>query len=148
MSHCAFSRHIGICRRLLYLLTTSVHFLLQIQRNLQLRIEEQGRYLQMMFEKQRMAGVDMLQASSSNAENPTTQLTEATQSPLATSEQGTEQMKHGVRPNDPDDKAITAPEGCLRETQEVPEVATSEDLVANVTTHSDSQPAKRMKLNE
>ncbi|RZC88668.1 hypothetical protein C5167_016531 [Papaver somniferum] len=44
--------------------------LLQIQRNLQLRIEEQGRYLQMMFEKQCKSGTEKLKASSSNLDDP------------------------------------------------------------------------------
>ncbi|KAJ4822751.1 hypothetical protein Tsubulata_004136 [Turnera subulata] len=49
-----------------------LHEQLEIQRNLQLRIEEQGRYLQMMFEKQCKSGVDIdkLKLSSSALENP------------------------------------------------------------------------------
>ncbi|KAK6144880.1 hypothetical protein DH2020_021700 [Rehmannia glutinosa] len=44
---------------------------LQIQRNLQLRIEEQGKHLQMMFEKQRKMEEDKLKASSSsNLDDP------------------------------------------------------------------------------
>ncbi|KAK8717931.1 hypothetical protein V6N13_045181 [Hibiscus sabdariffa] len=46
-----------------------LHEQLEIQRNLQLRIEEQGRYLQMMFEKQK-SGLDKLKASPSDSENP------------------------------------------------------------------------------
>ncbi|KAL4376238.1 hypothetical protein GQ457_02G004100 [Hibiscus cannabinus] len=46
-----------------------LHEQLEIQRNLQLRIEEQGRYLQMMFEKQK-SGLDKLKASPSSSENP------------------------------------------------------------------------------
>lgn len=38
----------------------------QIQRNLQLRIEEQGKYLQMMFEQQRKMENERLKPSSSN----------------------------------------------------------------------------------
>ncbi|AES61691.1 myb-CC type transfactor, lheqle motif protein [Medicago truncatula] len=44
------------------------HHKLTIQRNLQLRIEEQGRYLQMMFEKQCKSGVEPFKASSSAIE--------------------------------------------------------------------------------
>uniref|UniRef100_A0A0V0IGK2 HTH myb-type domain-containing protein n=1 Tax=Solanum chacoense TaxID=4108 RepID=A0A0V0IGK2_SOLCH len=46
-----------------------LHEQLEIQRNLQLRIEEQGRYLQMMFEKQckSMPGADLAKGSSSSA---------------------------------------------------------------------------------
>ncbi|KAL1313487.1 hypothetical protein HN51_040057 [Arachis hypogaea] len=43
-----------------------LHEQLEIQRNLQLRIEEQGRYLQMMFEKQcKSGGIEPFKASSS-----------------------------------------------------------------------------------
>ncbi|CAK7341175.1 unnamed protein product [Dovyalis caffra] len=42
----------------------------QIQRNLQLRIEEQGRYLQEMFEKQRKMGDDKSKAPSSSQDDP------------------------------------------------------------------------------
>ncbi|GAB4830079.1 hypothetical protein Ancab_019720 [Ancistrocladus abbreviatus] len=50
----------------LYFDSTSAVQIWEIQRNLQLRIEEQGKYLQMMFEKQ--AGLDKLKASASSAE--------------------------------------------------------------------------------
>ncbi|KAI3682637.1 hypothetical protein L1987_82751 [Smallanthus sonchifolius] len=43
-----------------------LHEQLEIQRNLQLRIEEQGRYLQMMFEKQCKSGMDKFTAPSSS----------------------------------------------------------------------------------
>ncbi|KAK7245326.1 hypothetical protein RIF29_40166 [Crotalaria pallida] len=47
-----------------------LHEQLEIQRNLQLRIEEQGRYLQMMFEKQCKSGIEPFKASSSAIESP------------------------------------------------------------------------------
>jgi SHAQKYF class myb-like DNA-binding protein len=43
-----------------------LHEQLEIQRNLQLRIEEQGRYLQMMFEQQKKMDDERLKASASN----------------------------------------------------------------------------------
>ncbi|GFZ14371.1 phosphate starvation response 1 [Actinidia rufa] len=43
-----------------------LHEQLEIQRNLQLRIEEQGKYLQMMFEKQKQMDDERSKASSSN----------------------------------------------------------------------------------
>ncbi|XP_047975805.1 protein PHOSPHATE STARVATION RESPONSE 1-like isoform X2 [Salvia hispanica] len=46
-----------------------LHEQLEIQRNLQLRIEEQGKYLQMMFEKQCKSGTDLLKGASSSSEN-------------------------------------------------------------------------------
>ncbi|XP_022879025.1 protein PHOSPHATE STARVATION RESPONSE 1-like [Olea europaea var. sylvestris] len=42
----------------------------KIQRKLQLRIEEQGRHLQMMFEKQFKSCMDFLKGTSSTIENP------------------------------------------------------------------------------
>nr|GMD61069.1 protein PHOSPHATE STARVATION RESPONSE 1-like isoform X1 [Ipomoea batatas]GMD73088.1 protein PHOSPHATE STARVATION RESPONSE 1-like isoform X1 [Ipomoea batatas] len=58
-----------------------LHEQLEIQRNLQLRIEEQGRYLQMMFEKQckSMPNIDMGKGSSPTSENPVAQLTDGVQ---------------------------------------------------------------------
>lgn len=104
----------------------------------------------MMFEKQRMSGIDMLNTSSSTVDNPSAQLTEAIQNPPAKSEPGTAQMNLEVRLDDPD-KVVAASEGGsdnLKETQKAPEVTNSEDLGANVIGQSDSQPAKRVKLNE
>lgn len=46
-----------------------LHEQLEIQRNLQLRIEEQGKYLQLMFEKQREMENRRLKASSSNPDD-------------------------------------------------------------------------------
>lgn len=46
-----------------------LHEQLEIQRNLQLRIEEQGKYLQMMFEQQRKMENGRLKASSSNQDD-------------------------------------------------------------------------------
>ncbi|XP_064962820.1 protein PHOSPHATE STARVATION RESPONSE 2-like isoform X3 [Musa acuminata AAA Group] len=48
-----------------------LHEQLEIQRNLQLRIEEQGKYLQMMFEKQYKSTMDKTHCSST-VEKPTT----------------------------------------------------------------------------
>nr|UVW93815.1 phosphate starvation response 1 [Pinellia ternata] len=53
-----------------------LHEQLEIQRNLQLRIEEQGKYLQMMFEKQYKAGNERL-SSSSTLDAPTAQSSDA-----------------------------------------------------------------------
>ncbi|RYR74597.1 hypothetical protein Ahy_A02g009320 isoform D [Arachis hypogaea] len=56
--------------RLQMVVQKQLHEQLEIQRNLQLRIEEQGRYLQMMFEKQCKPETEMFKASLSTAENP------------------------------------------------------------------------------
>ncbi|KAG8380408.1 hypothetical protein BUALT_Bualt06G0012200 [Buddleja alternifolia] len=47
-----------------------LHEQLEIQRNLQLRIEEQGKHLQMIFEQQRKMEEEKLKASSSNSYEP------------------------------------------------------------------------------
>ncbi|XP_076955338.1 protein PHOSPHATE STARVATION RESPONSE 1-like [Bidens hawaiensis] len=57
-----------------------LHEQLEIQRNLQLRIEEQGKYLQMMFEQQRKMENERLKASSSKPNDdpaPTTEKSKA-----------------------------------------------------------------------
>lgn len=54
-----------------------LHEQLEIQRNLQVRIEEQGKHLQMMFEQQMKMEEGKLKASSSNTDNcrsPTTEM--------------------------------------------------------------------------
>lgn len=43
---------------------------LQIQRNLQIRIEEQGKHLQMMFEQQKKMEEEKKKTSSANSEGP------------------------------------------------------------------------------
>ncbi|XP_042046621.1 protein PHOSPHATE STARVATION RESPONSE 1-like [Salvia splendens] len=60
-----------------------LHEQLEIQRNLQLRIEEQGKYLQLMFEKQCKSGTDLLKGASSSSENALKELRDAENS-LAT----------------------------------------------------------------
>ncbi|KAJ6821484.1 protein PHOSPHATE STARVATION RESPONSE 2-like [Iris pallida] len=56
-----------------------LHEQLEIQRTLQLRIEEQGRHLQMMFEKQSKSGIDKLMTPS-NPDEQTTKTSNVTQS--------------------------------------------------------------------
>ena len=51
----------------------------QIQRNLQLRIEEQGKYLQQMFEQQRKMENDNSKVSSSNVDDPSASLSKSEQ---------------------------------------------------------------------
>ncbi|XP_039116812.1 protein PHOSPHATE STARVATION RESPONSE 2-like isoform X2 [Dioscorea cayenensis subsp. rotundata] len=53
-------------------LQKQLHEQLEVQRNLQLRIEEQGRYLQMMFEKQQKMGLEMMKTKSP-LDDPSTQ---------------------------------------------------------------------------
>lgn len=53
----------------LWLLILKLVFL-QIQRNLQIRIEEQGKHLQMMFEQQRKMEEEKNKATSANSDRP------------------------------------------------------------------------------
>ncbi|XP_050205897.1 protein PHOSPHATE STARVATION RESPONSE 1 isoform X2 [Mercurialis annua] len=76
-----------------------LHEQLEIQRNLQLRIEEQGRYLQMMFEKQCKSGPDMMKASSSASENPSTLTCDSVKDSPAKSKMDASQADHKSKTN-------------------------------------------------
>nr|XP_043616882.1 protein PHOSPHATE STARVATION RESPONSE 1-like [Erigeron canadensis]XP_043616883.1 protein PHOSPHATE STARVATION RESPONSE 1-like [Erigeron canadensis] len=58
-----------------------LHEQLEIQRSLQLRIEEQGKYLQMMFEQQRKMESERLKPASSNPDEEPAPLAKATEKP-------------------------------------------------------------------
>ncbi|XP_015088022.1 protein PHOSPHATE STARVATION RESPONSE 1-like isoform X1 [Solanum pennellii] len=99
-----------------------LHEQLEIQRNLQLRIEEQGRYLQMMFEKQckSMPGADLAKGSSSStADDAFAQLSQVD----TAKEVDHEKQKERER------EVLGDPE-------------------TNITSTSDSPPLKRSKLDE
>ncbi|KAK4273014.1 hypothetical protein QN277_021490 [Acacia crassicarpa] len=70
-----------------------LHEQLEIQRNLQLRIEEQGRYLQMMFEKQCKSGADKKASSASATENPSALSSDAIKDCPAKGEAETSQVE-------------------------------------------------------
>ncbi|CAN4093195.1 unnamed protein product [Withania somnifera] len=111
-----------------------LHEQLEIQRNLQLRIEEQGRYLQMMFEKQckSMPGVDLAKGSSSTADDPFAQLSDTVQ--------------NSSGKTDPVESQIdTAKE--VDEKQKEREREVLGDPETNITSTSDSPPSKRSKLD-
>lgn len=119
-----------------------LHEQLEIQRNLQLRIEEQGRYLQMMFEKQK-SGIDMLKGSSSNQENPSTS--------LAKSELEGTQVDHDKKGSDTANADSSNEESSqpkeLDGKQKAPETEAPENAELNVTELS-SQPSKRPRTEE
>ncbi|XP_010326641.1 protein PHOSPHATE STARVATION RESPONSE 1-like isoform X2 [Solanum lycopersicum] len=99
-----------------------LHEQLEIQRNLQLRIEEQGRYLQMMFEKQckSMPGADLAKGSSSStADDAFAQLSQVDTA---------KEVDH--------------------EKQKEREIEVLGDPETNITSTSDSPPLKRSKLDE
>ncbi|XP_057509471.1 protein PHOSPHATE STARVATION RESPONSE 1-like isoform X1 [Actinidia eriantha] len=70
-----------------------LHEQLEIQKSLQLRIEEQGRCLQMMFEKQSKAG-GMFKTSPSSLEIPSAETKDTVPNPPAKNESGTSQLDH------------------------------------------------------
>ncbi|CAJ1968222.1 unnamed protein product [Sphenostylis stenocarpa] len=86
---------------------------LLIQRNLQLRIEEQGRYLQMMFEKQCKSGTETLKASSSTIETPSGVSSNATRDFPAKNVLEASQMDHCRSGPDQANGSATVEEGSL-----------------------------------
>ncbi|KAH0660398.1 hypothetical protein KY289_029146 [Solanum tuberosum] len=113
-----------------------LHEQLEIQRNLQLRIEEQGRCLQMMFEKQckSMPGIDLAKGSSSMAEDVSAQLNDAVQS---TSNK-----------NDPGVSLVNHHEAGSYTTQKVVGEKQKEHDREDITSSSNSPPMKRAKVDE
>ncbi|XP_059626075.1 protein PHOSPHATE STARVATION RESPONSE 1 [Cornus florida] len=123
-----------------------LHEQLEIQRTLQLRIEEQGRYLQMMFEKQK-SGLDMLKGSPSAQENPSAQSTDAIQNSPAKNEPGASQV---VCQETEDVPVVTESQEVSRklgEKQKAPDSKASENLEANADEVSNAQPPKRAKTD-
>ncbi|KAH1216604.1 Protein PHOSPHATE STARVATION RESPONSE 1 [Glycine max] len=90
-----------------------LHEQLEIQRNLQLRIEEQGRYLQMMFEKQCKPGNETFKAPSSIIETPSGGSSNATKDSLAKNEMEASQVNHGRSGPDQVKGSTTFEEGSL-----------------------------------
>lgn len=123
-----------------------LHEQLEIQRNLQLRIEEQGRHLQMMFEKQCKSGIDVdkLKPASSALENPSTLSSDAIQDSPAKNDLETAQVDCGKTPTDTI-YANPALEGGLQDLNrkhKVSQTGTPENSEP-YNTDSSLQPAKR-----
>lgn len=114
---------------------TRLH-LLQIQRNLQLRIEEQGRRLQMMIERQCKSGIESGKDSSSSLEKPSTQVTEL----VRTSPEG-ELASQGCDHKTEDDIASSSEK--VGETRKSPQG--DESSIAG--TSDASPPSKRAKMD-
>lgn len=123
---------------------------MQIQRNLQLQIEEQGKYLQMMFEKQ-YKSVDVLNKTSS-VESPSGETKDVTPNSPAKSEPRISKLDHEESEDAGVDAAVTmAPVQVSRnsgEKQKLSESEVSEDVEAHDPVGSSSQPAKRAKSGE
>ncbi|XP_022728421.1 protein PHOSPHATE STARVATION RESPONSE 1-like isoform X2 [Durio zibethinus] len=125
-----------------------LHEQLEIQRNLQLRIEEQGRYLQMMFENQK-SGLDKLKVSSSNLENPPTLSSDATKESPAKNELEASQMDNVNSGTDPVNAnsilEVSSQEmGGEKKAPETGDLEKAESCVSELS----SQPSKRPRFEE
>lgn len=133
--------------QLLCLIHFLFFYLLQIQRKLQLQIEEQGRYLQKMFEKQSQSGMNKLKESSSTLDNHSAPSGELQDSP----EKGEyEESKEEPEKTDidPVNDSNVAPRECLQEqggTQSEPAAVSLESPEQGMC-ESSSQPSKRQKM--
>ncbi|KAB2003638.1 hypothetical protein ES319_D11G145700v1 [Gossypium barbadense] len=126
-----------------------LHEQLEIQRNLQLRIEEQGRYLQMMFEKQK-SGLDKLKVSSSNPENPAA-TSDATKEAPTKSELESSQRDHLDSGTGTVNNAKSMLERSSREMggeDMATEAGDLEKTKARVSETSPEQAAKRSRIKE
>ncbi|KAL5561996.1 hypothetical protein UlMin_031743 [Ulmus minor] len=117
-----------------------LHEQLEIQRNLQLRIEEQGRYLQMMFERQKSG---MLKGSSSTLENPSAVSSDGVQDSPKKGDQEVSKSDDGKTKNDQANAKTTE----VSNEQETPQGNTHEKPVP-VVCESSSQPSKRLRTEE
>ncbi|GAV74277.1 Myb_DNA-binding domain-containing protein/Myb_CC_LHEQLE domain-containing protein [Cephalotus follicularis] len=123
-----------------------LHEQLEIQRNLQLRIEEQGRYLQMMFEKQSKTGIDKVKISSSTLENPSSLSSDSIQDSPSKNNPEASDVDHEKTETD---TVIISP--TLDETSKGHGTIKSPETKATEnpeTEKSSSQPSKRQRTNE
>ncbi|KAG1361872.1 protein PHOSPHATE STARVATION RESPONSE 2 [Cocos nucifera] len=119
-----------------------LHEQLEIQRNLQLRIEEQGRYLQIMFEKQCKSGISKLQAPSS-LEEPSTVSSEQTHSAAKIELPEKSQGESGTDPN-----GAKMSEGLRQvgDKQKMPEAESCNEMEAIFVSGSHSPSCKRARV--
>ncbi|XP_008801249.2 protein PHOSPHATE STARVATION RESPONSE 2-like [Phoenix dactylifera] len=117
-----------------------LHEQLEVQRNLQLRIEEQGRYLQMMFEKQCKSGIDKLQAPSTK-EEPSTVSSDQTYS----ADKELSGKVRGESGNDPADTEIAEGSRQVGDKQKMPEAESCNERESNTVSGSHSPPCKRAR---
>ncbi|KAF8394238.1 hypothetical protein HHK36_020445 [Tetracentron sinense] len=128
-----------------------LHEQLEIQRNLQLRIEEQGRYLQMMFEKQQMTVGDKLKAPSSPHNDASVPSSDVLQhSPAKDKPEASEQDRGKPGNDDAIDASTTLEESSqkLGGKQKIPECKATEDLISDAAGGSNCPPTKRAKVDD
>ncbi|PIN06918.1 hypothetical protein CDL12_20522 [Handroanthus impetiginosus] len=124
-----------------------LHEQLEIQRNLQLRIEEQGKYLQMMFEKQSKSGMDLLKGASSTSENPSKELLDTMQNSSAKDTSVTEADKKETE-DEPAKTSAAETSQPAGEKQEALQTGVLINTEANSAGTSDLPPTKRAKVDE
>ncbi|KAI3757229.1 hypothetical protein L6452_04763 [Arctium lappa] len=107
-----------------------LHEQLEIQRNLQLRIEEQGKYLQMMFEQQRKMENERLKPSSSSPDDNPTEIPKAS-----------EHDDRSVSDKDPENSIEKSSQKSTSQIQ-VP------DVKSNVDSRCSPRPTKRARPDE
>ncbi|KAK6940618.1 SANT/Myb domain [Dillenia turbinata] len=127
-----------------------LHEQLEIQRNLQLRIEEQGRYLQMMFEKQYKSGNDKPKASSSSVEDPSSASGDGVKNSPTENEKEPSKVDSQKTANAVANtsKAVEGSSRKSGEKQKAPETEAAKDREIYEIEESDSQPKKRVKADE
>ncbi|XP_047961154.1 protein PHOSPHATE STARVATION RESPONSE 1-like [Salvia hispanica] len=122
-----------------------LHEQLEIQRNLQLRIEEQGKYLQMMFEKQCKSGPEWVKGDSSTSEDPLKELKNAYQNSPTKDNSGVETDKSNMRGD-----LANIPSGSGEDRQlvgEKQELSNTEVLQIS-SAEVEEQPSKRAKVHD
>ncbi|GAB4841044.1 hypothetical protein Ancab_021790 [Ancistrocladus abbreviatus] len=122
-----------------------LHEQLEIQRNLQLRIEEQGKYLQMMFEKQ--AGLDKLKAAASSAE-PCTQISDALPNLPGKNHLGVSPVQDQKAGEDPINDCLVSKESSHKSGEAKKSLETKTTVDNPGVDLSDVQPSKRARVDE
>ncbi|KAJ4955264.1 hypothetical protein NE237_012047 [Protea cynaroides] len=127
-----------------------LHEQLEIQRNLQLRIEEQGKYLQMMFEKQYKTTSDKLKASSPTPGDPAAPSSDAVPHSPPKSEVETPEKDCAKTANDAIDASAVLHESSQKSggKRKAPETRPTEDLEPAAICKSSSPSTKHARVDD
>ncbi|XP_028778423.1 LOW QUALITY PROTEIN: protein PHOSPHATE STARVATION RESPONSE 1-like, partial [Neltuma alba] len=123
-----------------------LHEQLEIQRNLQLRIEEQGRCLQMMFEQQCKSGVEKFKAASSAIDDPSGVSSDAIKDSSAKTEVDVSQAGHCQSGTEQDNSNAIVEECLLKDDDKhnAPESHSSDSPKQHASEDDvNAQPSKR-----